>query len=194
MFLVDDKANRDGIFDDAMERNMASSAGQDLAVIMFSGHGTMIDGEFYLVPHGVDDSTPARLKSWAIQATLFQSEISKLASHGRVLVLLDACRSAGLIPNADKLKSLLDVNNVTVLTSSTADKVSREDEKWQHGAFTKVLLDALSADDIDTDRNGVISTTELTEYIGKQLDELTDHDQQLGLNLRFRGDIFVAGN
>ena len=59
---------------------------------------------------------------------------------------------------------------MTVLTSSTADKVSREDEKWQHGAFTKVLLDALSADDIDTDRNGVISMTELTDYIGRHLD------------------------
>ena len=50
-------------------------------------------------------------------------------------------------------------SNVTVLTSSTADKLSREDEKWQHGAFTKVLLDALSGagGDIDTDHNGVIS-------------------------------------
>jgi DNA-binding beta-propeller fold protein YncE len=195
MFLPDDKASRDGIFDAlaAMERNMAKGAGQDLAVVMFSGHGTVIDGEFYLVPHGVDDSTPARLRSSAIQATLFQSEISKLASHGRVLVLLDACRSAGLIPNADRLKSLLDVNNVSVLTSSTADKVSREDAKWQHGAFTKVLLDALSAGDTDTDHNGVISMTELTDYLAKHLDNLTEHNQQLGLNLRFQGDIFVAG-
>jgi uncharacterized caspase-like protein len=195
MFLADDKANRDGIFDAlaVMERNMAAGTGQDLAVVMFSGHGAMIDGEFYLVPHGADNSTPTRLKSSAIQTTLFQSEISKLAPHGRVLVLLDACRSAGLIPNADKLKSLLDVNNVTVLTSSTADKVSREDEKWQHGAFTKVLLEALAADDVDTDRNGVISMTELTDYIAKHLDELTDRDQQLGLNLRFHGDVFVAG-
>ena len=77
---------------------------------------------------------------------------------------------------------------MTVLTSSTADKVSREDEKWQHGAFTKVLLDALSADDIDTDHNGVISMTELTDYIGRAPgSQLTDDDQQLGLNLRFRG-------
>src|SRR5262249_41923206 len=106
MFLADDKANRDGIFDAlaVMERNMAAGTGQDLAVVMFSGHGTMVDGEFYLVPHGADNSTLARLKSSAIQATLFQSEISKLAPHGRVLVLLDACRSASLIPSADKLR------------------------------------------------------------------------------------------
>jgi WD40 repeat protein len=194
-FLPDDKASKAGIFDalDTMDRNMAAGTGQDLAVVMFSGHGTVIDGQFYLVPYGVDISTPPHFKLSAISATDFQSGISKLAAHGRVLVLLDACRSAGLVPNADPLRSLLDVNNVTVLTSSKANKPSREDEKWQHGAFTKVLLDAFSAADIDTDHNGVISMTELTDYIGKHLDELTDDDQQLGLTLNFRGDIFVVG-
>src|SRR5207344_169952 len=121
-------------------------AGQDLTVVMFSGHGTMIDNQFYLLPYGADSSTSARLKASAIAATEFQGEILKLAQHGRVLVLLDACRSAGLIgstsnalPAADMLKAVLAAGNVTVLTSSTADKVSREDEKWGHGAFTKVL-------------------------------------------------------
>ena len=201
MFLHDRTADKAGIFDAlaAMDRNMGSGAGQDLAVVMFSGHGTMIDGQFYLVPHGADNSTPARLKVSAIPAADFQSEITKLAQHGRVLVLLDACRSAGLIggplPAADVLKSVLAASNVTVLTSSKADKLSREDEKWQHGAFTKVLLDALSgsAYDIDTDHNGVISMAELTAYIEKHLSHLTGGEQQLGLDQRFQGDIFVAG-
>jgi WD40 repeat protein len=201
IFLHDATADKAGIFDAlaATERNMADGQGQDLAVVMFSGHGTMIDGQFYLVPYGADDSTPVRLKSSAIAATEFQGEISKLAAHGRVLVLLDACRSAGMIggivPAADLLKSALATSNVTVLTSSTADKLSREDEKWQHGAFTKVLLDALSgsADDIDTDHNGVISMAELTAYVAKHLSDLTGGDQQLGLDQRFYGDVFVAG-
>jgi Caspase domain len=201
MFLQDGTADKAGIFDAlaAMERNMGSGAGQDLAVVMFSGHGTMIDGQFYLVPHGADNSTPARLKASAIPAAEFQSEITKLAKHGRVLVLLDACRSAGLIggalPAADVLKAVLAASNVTVLTSSTADKLSREDETWQHGAFTKVLLDALSgsAYDLDTDRDGVISMAELTAYMAKHLSRLTGGDQQLGLDQRFQSDIFVAG-
>jgi WD40 repeat protein len=201
MFLHDRTADKAGIFDAlaAMDRNMGSGAGQDLAVVMFSGHGTMIDGQFYLVPHGADNSTPARLKVSAISAADFQSEITKLAQHGRVLVLLDACRSAGLIggplPAAEVLKSALAASNVTVLTSSKADKLSREDEKWQHGAFTKVLLDALSgsAYDIDIDHNGVISMAELTAYVEKHLSHLTGGEQQLGLDQRFQGDIFVAG-
>jgi WD40 repeat protein len=200
MFLHDRTADKAGIFDAlaAMGRNMGGGAGQDLAVVMFSGHGTMIDGQFYLLPHGVDNSTPARLKASAIAATEFQSEITKLAQHGRILVLLDACRSAGLIggplPAADVLKSVLAASNVTVLTSSTADKPSREDEKWQHGAFTKVLLDALSgsAHDIDTDRDNVITMAELTAYMAKHLSRLTGGDQQLGLEQRFQSNIFAA--
>ena len=202
MYLHDSAADKAGIFEAfaAMEHNMEASTGQDVAVVMFSGHGTMIDGQFYLVPYGADNSTPARLKGSAIAAMEFQSEISKLAGHGRVLVLLDACRSAGLIGGssspqvgADVLRAVLAANNVTVLTSSKADKLSREDDRWQHGAFTKVLLDALSADDVDTDHNGVITMTELTAYVAGHLSQLTGGDQQLGLDQRFEGGIFAAG-
>jgi WD40 repeat protein len=192
IFLHDGDADKHGIADAlaAMDRNMTSSAGQDLAVVMFSGHGAMIDNQFYLVPYGVDSSTMAHLKADAIPATEFKSEIEKLAQHGRVLVLLDACRSAGLmggpsisLPAAEVLKAVMNASNVTVLTSSAADKVSHEDEKWGHGAFTKALLDALSAsDDVDTNHDGVISMSELTAYVGKHLTELTGGDQQLGLD------------
>jgi len=39
----------------------------------------------------------------------------------------------------------------------------------------------------------VISMSELTAYVEKHLTELTGGDQQLGLDQRFQGDIFVAG-
>jgi hypothetical protein len=91
------------------------------------------------------------------------------------------------------LSSAVAAGNVTVLTSSKADKLSREDDAWQHGAFTKVLLDALSNDDPDTDRNGVISLTDLTAYMEKRLDLLTGGDQQLSVEQRFQGEILVVG-
>jgi WD40 repeat protein len=203
IFRHDGEADRHGIADAfaAIGANMASSTGQDLAVVMFSGHGAIIDNQFYLVPYGVDNLTMARLKTDSIPAMEFKGEIDKLAQHGRVLVLLDACRSAGLLGGpsnvllaADLLRAAMSSGNVTVLTSSTADKDSNESKKWGHGAFTKALLDALSASgDVDTNHDGVISMSELTAYIAKHLPELTDGDQQLGLDQRFQGDIFVAG-
>jgi hypothetical protein len=120
MFLHDSTADKVGIFRalKTMERNMATD---DFAVVMFSGHGTMINGKFYLVPHAVDNSTPESLQASSIPATEFRDLIAMLATHGRVLVLLDACRSAGLVGGADTLKEMA-AGNVTVLTSSTADK------------------------------------------------------------------------
>jgi len=204
IFLHDSTADKAAIFDAlaSMQRNMANDAGQSLAIVMFSGHGTMIDGQFYLVPYGVDDGTSSRLKASAIPASEFQSEIATLAQRGRVLVLLDACRSGGLLTAqastslpADALRAAIASSNVTVLTSSKADTLSREDAAWQHGAFTKVLLDALSgsAVDIDADHNGVISMLQLTAYVAKELSRLTAGQQQLGLDVRFQGDIFVTG-
>ena len=138
------------------------------------------------------------MKASSIPAAELQDEIAKLAKRGRVLVLLDACHSAGLIgalPASNVLKSVLADGNVTVLTSTkTVDKLAKEYEKWGHGAFTKALLDALSSsNDVDTNHDGVISMSELTAYLGKHLSELSDGDQQLGLDQRFQGDIFVAG-
>ena len=102
IFLPDGAATKAGIFEalDATARNMARGAGQDMAVVLFSGHGAVLDGQFYLIPHGVDNGTAARRKASAIPASEFQGEILNLARHGRVLVLLDACRSAGLIDGA----------------------------------------------------------------------------------------------
>ncbi|MGA8157476.1 MAG: caspase family protein, partial [Rhodoplanes sp.] len=189
MFLHDRTANKVGIYDALrkMEKNMATD---DFAVVMFSGHGTMIDGQFYLAPYGVDDSTPARLQASSIPATEFRHLTEKLATHGRVLVLLDACRSAGLVGGADTLKEMAS-GNVTVLTSSTADKVSREYDIWQHGAFAKALLDAFSR--IDVSHKRVISMGELSAYMRRHLSQLTNGDQQLGVSLNFESDIFVAG-
>ena len=81
--------------------------------------------------------------------------------------------------------------NVTVLTSSEADKPSREDEKWQrHGAFTKALLDALSD---ESGHRRVISMGEFSAYLKRRLSQLTNGEQELGVSSNFESDIFVAG-
>ena len=65
-----------------MARNMEASTTHDLAVVMFSGQGTMICNQFYLVPYGAGSSTPAHLEASTIPATQFQDKILELARHG----------------------------------------------------------------------------------------------------------------
>ena len=65
MTLRNEEVARDDLFrqlDNIRERMMLAPGGRDLAVFMFSGHGTVVgegDGaEFYLLPHGADVSSP----------------------------------------------------------------------------------------------------------------------------------------
>ena len=172
-YLHDSDADRAGIINalETVKTNMAKDVpGQDLAVILFSGHGATIDDRFYLIPYGADARTPAGLKASGLSANDFHDELIELAKYGRVLVLLDACHSGAatgdgskLASNANLLRSTMSASNVTVLTSSTSHETSGEDEKWNHGAFTKVLLDALGKD-ADENHDGLISMSELTHY------------------------------
>jgi WD40 repeat protein len=89
-YLHDSDADRAGIINalETMKTNMAKDVpGQDLAVILFSGHGATIDDRFYLIPYGVDARTPAGLKASGLSANDFHDELIELAKYGRVLVL-----------------------------------------------------------------------------------------------------------
>jgi Caspase domain len=176
----------------------------DFAVVMFAGHGAMVGGEFYLLPHDVDVSTPVGFTESTISAKSLHAAVAKLAEKGHVLVLLDACHAGAYTddskspPNADVLRLSIAANstgNVSVLTSSSAHQVSREDDDWKHGAFTKVVLDGLSGSDrsIDINNDNAISMGELTEYLHRNLSRLTNGAQQLGVTTRFVGKLFVAG-
>jgi WD40 repeat protein len=200
--LADQHATRAGIrrglatIRDAMAR---SEPGRDLAVVHFSGHGTLLDGEFYLLPHGVDLNDPVTMKDTALPASDLRRELEELARYGRVLVLLDACRSGGamatgqtLAADATRLRAALVGPNITVLTSSSAAELSREDPQWGNGAFTKIVLEALSSK-ADANRNGLISVSELTGYLTRHVPGLTDGAQHPGVEMRFDGDVFVAG-
>jgi WD40 repeat protein len=201
-YLHDETANREGIFGaiDSIEQNMSKDVpGQDLAVILFSGHGAIVDGRFYLLPHGVNASTLSSIKASGIWANEFQSELAGLAQYGHVLVLIDACHSgavtgdgATLASNAELLRQTIAAENVSVLTSSSADEVSFEDAKYdRHGAFTKVLLDALGADAKDH-LSGLVSTTALTHYVSTHVPKLTNDKQHPRPAILFDSNLFVG--
>ncbi len=200
--LRNEEATRAGILRGlaTMRQAMArSEPGRDLAVVQFSGHGTFLDGEFYLLPHDVNVSDSVTLTTTALSASMLRHELEKLAQYGRVLVFLDACRSGGamatgqaLAADATRLRAALVGPNITVLTSSSAAELSREDPMWGNGAFTKIVLEALSSR-ADANRNGLISISELTGYLTRHVPGLTDGAQHPGVEMRFDGDVFVAG-
>ncbi len=153
-YLPNDQAGHTDILDalDAMARSMRTSGpDQDVAVILVSSHGEMIDGQFYLIPYGFDAGSPNASTTSAVSASEFAKKVKALAEHGKVLLLLDACHSGAVgaggwatDPDAKVLQDAMDMENVTVLTSSKKNELSQELPVWRHGAFTQAFLDALS--------------------------------------------------
>ena len=200
-YLPNEKADSAAILDalDAMAQSMAKSEpGQDVAVILVSSHGEMIDGQFYLIPYGFDTGSRGRSIKSAVSASEFAKKVGALAAHGKVLVLLDACHSGAVgaqawarDPEAKVLEDAMDMENVTVLTSSKRNELSEELPEWRHGALAEAFLDALKG---AGDADGIVKLSALTDAMENEVTSLTNDRQHLGMHVNFNGDLFVASH
>jgi uncharacterized caspase-like protein len=200
-YLPNDKADSAAVLDalDAMAQSMAKNEqGQDTAVILVSSHGEMIDGQFYLIPYGFDAGSQGRSIKSAVSASEFAKKVAALAAHGRVLLLLDACRSGAVgaqgwakDPDAKILQDAMDMENVTVLTSSKRNELSEELPEWKHGALAEAFLDALKG---AGDAEGIVKLSALTDAMENEVKSLTKGRQHLGMHVNFSGDLFMAGH
>jgi hypothetical protein len=200
-YLPNDKADGAAILDalDAMAQSVAKSEpGQDVAVILVSSHGEMIDGQFYLIPYGFDAGSQGRSIKSAVSASEFAKKVQALATHGKVLVLLDACHSGAVgaqgwakDPDAKVLQDAMDLENVAVLTSSKKNELSEELPEWKHGALAEAFLDALKGAPAT---EGVIRLSALTDAMENEVQSLTKGRQHLGMHVNFSGDLFMASH
>ena len=200
-YLPNDKADSAAILDalDDMARSMAKNeAGQEVAVILVSSHGEMIDKQFYLIPCGFDAGSPGKSIKSAVSASEFAKKVQALAKYGKVLLLLHACHSGAVgaqgwatDPDAKVLQDAMDLENVTVLTSSKKNELSEELPEWKHGALAKAFLDALVG---AADSLGIVRLSALTDAMENEVQSLTKGRQHLGMHVNFSGDLFVASH
>jgi WD40 repeat protein len=184
---------------EAIKRATEQAPGRDLVVVQFSGHGAVVDGKLYLLPHDADPRTTVDLKDTALSFDDLRDDLVGIAQYARVLVLLDACRSGTatmdgtrVVLDAAAARAALAAPNVTVLTSTAPGDPSVEDERWANGAFTEAFLDALRSH-ADRDHDGLLSVGDIEWHVSRMLPQLTGGRQQLGIEKRFDGSIFVAG-
>jgi len=85
----------------------------------------------------------------------------------------------------------MDLENVTVLTSSKKNELSEELPEWKHGALAEAFLDALRG---AADSQGVVPLTALTDAMEKEIRQLTKGRQHLGMHVNFSGDLFMASH
>ncbi len=155
--LTDAKATRANILD-ALEE-LAHNAAGGTALIMFSGHGEPVDGDYALLPY---DADLANLAASSLTSELFQRRIAKIRERAqRLVVLLNCCHAGGvgdavLAPDAAVLSGaapppsfyeplVVGSGQQVVISSSRPQQKSgaRSGVHPQHTTFGAHLLDAL---------------------------------------------------
>jgi Caspase domain len=197
--LIDEQADNNAISDalDRMAASMAKSdSNQDVALILVSSHGEMIQGKFYLIPYGFDLGSENASRHSALPASEFAEKIAAIAARGKVLLLLDACHSGAVgpsgwvtTPDVKALQDTMNLKNVTVLTSSNEKELSRELVEWGHGALSQAFLDALRA---AGDSDGVVKLSAIVGAMANEVKSLTRDKQHLGMHMNYDADMFIA--
>jgi hypothetical protein len=162
---------------------------EDMVVIYFSGHGIPDPDKpsnLYLVAH---DSNPARIAATGVPMWDIETALVRTIAAERVLVLVDACHSAGAaegvrgIGVSGQFKTYFDELARTkpgrlVFTSCEGYEVSREAEKWGggHGVFTWALLEGLRGK-ADLDKDGFVRLGEVLDYVDITVRRETANEQ-----------------
>jgi WD40 repeat protein len=180
--LLNGAATREAI-QDGLQWIQEQTGQQDVAMIFFAGHGMNDNnGLFYMLPVGAD---VARLRSTCLNFEELKQTVSSIA--GKVVVFIDACHSGNVMGSTARRGTGGDINDLVnelsstqngaiTFTSSTGKEYSLEDPSWEHGAFTKALLEGLSGQAAIPGK-GKITVKSLDAYISERVKELTKGKQ-----------------
>jgi WD40 repeat protein len=175
--LIDENATR-GNMQDGLEWIQAQTSQHDVAMIFYAGRGINDNsGTFYMLPVNADVK---KIRSTCLNFEELRQTVSNIA--GKVVVFIDACHSGnGMGPG---IRDVADINAVVnelsstengavTFTSSTGKQYSLENKEWQHGAFTKALLEGFSGKAVVPGKNK-ITVKSLDAYVSERVRTLTN--------------------
>lgn len=177
----------------------------DLVVIYIACHGAPEPGRpdnLYLIAY---DTDPEDLASTAFPMWDMETALKRYIVAERVLVLADACHSAGVggeaglrsVGNANLINTYLANLKKTkpgraIITASEANQLSREGEEWDgHGVFTHFLLKGFKGE-ADSDGNGIITIAEAFKYVYNKVRRATSSQQHPNIQGKFDRNLPLA--
>ena len=149
---------------------------EDSVILIFAGHGQILDGEWYFLPHDVD---LAQIKKTAIAAKEIQDALVN-APAKRIFMMVDACNSGAGIDSFNRFRAFqrrfaqeLGRNaGITVLTATRRDQQAAELTELGHGVFTHVVLEGLSGRALSVAGEDKISAHQLANFVGSNLEKV----------------------
>ncbi|RME62702.1 MAG: caspase family protein [Nitrospirae bacterium] len=156
---------------------------EDVFVFYVASHGTVDEGEYFLITSNVGSVSTFRLKKDALTQAELKELIASVPSTKK-LIVIDTCNAGKLgealqvamltrgMSEETAVKILSRAVGSTIISASTSLQEALEGYQG-HGLFTYVLAEGLKGR-ADTDRDGFIKTLELATYVDSEVPTLAE--------------------
>ena len=176
--ILNEKATREGVT--ALFNELKQQAQQkDVIVLYMAGHGDMVGSEWFFIPYDV--TTPEEetvVKKMGISAKEITEALRAFKAQ-KIFVILDACKSGGLISGITGLrgyedrkvmKQLVRSTGTYVVSASTDKQYAAELKDLSHGVLTYTMLEGLHG----KAGEGKVTVEGLIQYVKDRLPEVTE--------------------
>jgi TolB-like protein len=168
---------------DALFVFLQQAAEDDQVTVYVASHGAPDPhrpSNLYILSY---DTDLRRVASTAFPMWDFQTALRRQIAAQRVVVIADACHSAGALvsdatPINQAFAGLFTPSMRMTLSAADGGEFSREGPQWGggHGVFTFTLLNGLKGD-ADADHDGVVTFTEAAAYVRSHVSQATNGEQ-----------------
>jgi WD40 repeat protein len=164
-------------------KSMQSLNPDDLFVLYVASHGTVDDGEYFLITSNVGSTRTEKLKTDAIGQSVFKELVSNIPATKK-LIIIDTCNAGALgeaiqvamltrgMSEDTAMKILSRAVGSTILSAATSMQEALEGYQG-HGLFTYVLTEGLKGK-ADKGNTGYVRTTELADYVDNEVPTLAE--------------------
>lgn len=172
---------------DAITRTLKEMSGKvrpdDLFVFFVASHGTVDDGQYFLITSNVGATSTHILKQTALSQDDLKALIANVPATKK-LVFIDTCNAGKLgeaiqvamltrgMSEDTALKILSRAVGSTILSASSSLQEAVEGYK-EHGLFTWVVAEGLKGA-ADSDKDGYVKTHELVNYVDDKVPALAE--------------------
>ena len=119
-----------------------------VGLFYFSGHGTQIDGENYLLPVGEQFASLEDIKRRSVTALAVVEAMASAHSDLNIFIL-DACRNNPIDPNGAKGLSRIDSNARLFISYATSPGLTALDGEGNNSPYAKYLYQSIDAPNLD---------------------------------------------
>ena len=177
--LLNESATREKIIE-AMRKIRSQAGEQDLVVVYFSGAAAENAGRTLLMPSDAKGGSATSIEESGFDANWWTDQFFRLPAHG--IFMFDALTKekgttelASFSPAFYDRFRTEDIFRFFIMSQHSKGE-TKEDAKWNNGAYTEALMEGLQGE-ADTNHDGVVALLELDNYLTERVKALSKESQ-----------------